>query len=40
MATTPDLTALGRLSDELERRLPDFLADLETIVDIESGSYT
>lgn len=36
--TDPD--SLVRLRAEVERRLPDFLADLEAIVNIESGSYT
>lgn len=40
MTTIPDTTTLGRLRDEVERRLPDFLSDLEAIVNIESGSYT
>lgn len=31
---------LGRLREEVSRRLPDFLADLEELVSIESGSYT
>ena len=40
MPTTPNAATLGRLRDEVQRRLPDFLTDLETIVHIESGSYT
>ncbi len=40
MTTTPSATTLGRLRDEVQRRLPDYLTDLETIVNIESGSYT
>ncbi len=40
MITTPDATTLGRLRDEVKRRLPDYLTDLEAIVNIESGSYT
>ena len=31
---------LARLREEIERRTPAFLADLETIVTVESGSYT
>ena len=31
---------LGRLREEVGRRLPDYLADLEELVSIESGSYT
>ncbi|MEX1295169.1 MAG: M20 family metallopeptidase [Candidatus Limnocylindrales bacterium] len=40
MIATPDTTTLARLRYEVERRLPDYLADLESIVGIESGSYT
>lgn len=40
MIRTPNPVLLGQLRDEVERRLPDFLADLETIVNVESGSYT
>lgn len=38
--TTPAAASLRRIADELERRLPDYLDDLETLVSIESGSYT
>ena len=31
---------MGRLRDEVERRLPEFLGDLEEIVSIDSGSYS
>jgi glutamate carboxypeptidase len=40
MTRTPDSVLLGQLRDEAQRRLPDLLADLEAIVNIESGSYT
>jgi glutamate carboxypeptidase len=40
MTTTPDPTTLARLHQQVQRRLPQFLDDLETIVNIESGSYT
>jgi glutamate carboxypeptidase len=40
MTSRPGPTTLRALSDELERRLPDYLADLETLVVTESGSYT
>jgi glutamate carboxypeptidase len=40
MTSRPGLTTLRALRHELERRLPDYLADLETLVVIESGSYT
>jgi glutamate carboxypeptidase len=40
MRMTHDRTTLARLRDEAARRLPDYLADLESIVNIESGSYT
>jgi len=35
-----DHLQLGRLRDEVERRVPKFLRDLEEIVSIDSGSYT
>ena len=35
-----DPEALARLHREIELTLPDFLSDLETLVNIESGSYT
>lgn len=40
MTSTPNPATLSLLRDEVERRLPDFLADLESIVNVESGSYT
>lgn len=40
MTSIPNPVTLGLLRDEVERRLPDFLADLESIVNVESGSYT
>ena len=40
MSAIPNQATLGRLRAEVERRLPEFLADLEAIVSIESGSYT
>ena len=40
MTSIPTPDTLARLRDQVERRLPDFLADLEAIVNIESGSYT
>ncbi len=40
MTSIPNPATLGRLRDEVQRRLPDFLHDLETIVSIESGSHT
>ena len=36
----PHAIPLGRLREEVSRRLPDYLADLEELVSIESGSYT
>lgn len=36
----PDDTTLNALRDEIQRRLPDYLADLETLVNIESVSQT
>ena len=36
----PNAIPLGRLREEVSRRLPDYLADLEELVSIESGSYT
>jgi len=36
----PDPRTIARLRAELERRSSEFLVDLETIVNIESGSYT
>ncbi len=40
MRTLPSPDTLRRLRDRVERRVPGYLADLETLVDIESGSYT
>jgi len=40
MADIPDSATLDRLSDEITSRLPDFLEDLESLVNIESGSFT
>lgn len=40
MIRIPNTDTLERLRDEVERRLPDYLTDLEAIVNIESGSYT
>ncbi len=40
MRSVPDQATLERLRAEVGRRLPEFLADLESIVNIESGSYT
>jgi glutamate carboxypeptidase len=40
MRAIPNQATLGRLRAAVEPRLPEFLADLETIVSIESGSYT
>jgi glutamate carboxypeptidase len=40
MDAIPNDDTLGRLRRELEGRLPDFLSDLEALVNIESGSYT
>jgi glutamate carboxypeptidase len=40
MPDIPDSTTLDRLSDEITSRLPDFLEDLESLVNIESGSFT
>jgi hypothetical protein len=40
MIRIPSPDTLGRLRDEVERRLSDYLTDLEAIVNIESGSYT
>ncbi|MGD8486948.1 MAG: M20 family metallopeptidase [Chloroflexota bacterium] len=39
MAASPTTEMLERLRDEVVHRLPDFLRDLESIVNIESGSY-
>ncbi len=38
--TMPAADLLARLRDELERREPAYLSDLEELVNIESGSYT
>ena len=38
MTSTPNPATLSLLRDEVERRLPDFLVDLESIVNVESGS--
>jgi glutamate carboxypeptidase len=40
MTPLPDAEFLARLREELARRLPDYLADLELLVNIESGSFT
>ena len=40
MTNIPNSATLGRLGVEVERCLPDFMDDLEAIVNIESGSYT
>jgi len=40
MSANLDPETLERLHEAVERRLPDYLRDLETIVNIESGSYT
>lgn len=40
MPDIPGAERLGRLRDEMTRLLPDYLADLETLVNIESGSFT
>jgi len=40
MTLIPDSDTLGRLRDEIEHLLPRYLADLEALVNIESGSYT
>ena len=40
MTAIPNPDTLGRLRDEIERLLPRYLADLEALVNIESGSYT
>ena len=40
MTSIPDPETLGRLRHEVERGLPGYLADLEAIVSIESGTYT
>jgi glutamate carboxypeptidase len=40
MPDIPDPAMLDRLRDEIASRLPEFLEDLEGLVNIESGSFT
>jgi glutamate carboxypeptidase len=40
MPDIPDPAMLDRLRDEIASRLPEFLEDLESLVNIESGSFT
>lgn len=40
MTELVDATELARISSILERMLPDYMADLERLVDVDCGSYT
>ncbi len=40
MRRTLNPALLEQLRDEVQRRLPEFVSDLESIVNVESGSYT